>query len=901
MKSLLRFVVLFSVSLTVAEFGIAQGEAGGANGAGGKSNVLAALTAEEYTHPPNLIESLVLAPRHLNTSLSDLSPDGKLFLVARSGGMPRLADVGRPYYNLGGEMVDWQANRDRSMTTRGFVALELWDSSTGAKRNIEIPKDCRVGGASWSPDGGKVAFLANFKDASHIYVADVASGKSKRITKNPILGTLVSTFEWTAANKIACVVIPDGRGPEPKEAPVAVQPRVQLTDPSKNRFRTYPALLKTLHDQELLEYYSKGQLALIDANSGAITKVGKPTMIRSFDFAPDAKFARVTLMEKPFAYVVPASSFGSKEELWDDSGKALTELAKRPLNLGTGPADDPPAGPPQQQTGTKRNLAWRPDGKGMTYLEQEQPPRAGGTANPPDLSNTSNLSDEQGRGGGGRFGGGQGAAGAQTGPPRKYRVYQWLAPFGKDDAKVIYESDQRLSSVSYSADCQTLFMAETRDGNDVQFAVRLSEPTKKMVLTSNKTNAESLNNPGTLMTKDGLMGMRVVRTSSDGKKVFLQGTQYSDDPLKEAPRPFIDSVEIETGKKERVWQSSADMYETVSAVLDDDVTKLVINRQSPTMVPNAHLLTLSSAPPQGPDTADREPQTANLKQLTDNKDFHFDISTARRDRFQVTRPDGFKFWVEVRMPKYGSKFPAFFWFYPNEFTDQRAYDRGKRTFNKNTFPNFGASSKDFLVALGYAVVAPDCPIVGPTGRMNDSYIPDLKANLWATIDALDKKGYVDRDRLAIGGHSYGAFSTANAMVHTPYFKAGIAGDGAYNRLLTPGGFQTEQRQLWEGREMYLSTSPLLYAEQMTGALLMYHGMDDQNVGTFPINSERLFQALDNLGKTAALYMYPYEDHGQIAQETVLDQWARWVAWLEKYVLNAGKEEAKPATPPPSQG
>jgi dipeptidyl aminopeptidase/acylaminoacyl peptidase len=194
----------------------------------------------------------------------------------------------------------------------------------------------------------------------------------------------------------------------------------------------------------------------------------------------------------------------------------------------------------------------------------------------------------------------------------------------------------------------------------------------------------------------------------------------------------------------------------------------------------------------------------------------------------------------------------------------------------------------FFVRLGYAVVEPDAPIVGPQGQMNNNYVNDLRNDLAAAIDELDRRALIDRSRLAIGGHSYGAFSAVNAMVHTPFFKAGIAGDGAYNRTLTPIGFQTERRDLWEARDVYLGMSPFLYANNLTGALLMYHNLGDQNVGTDPTNSIRLYHALNGLGKTAALYLYPYEDHGPVAKETLLDLWARWGAWLDKYVKNAQK-------------
>jgi dipeptidyl aminopeptidase/acylaminoacyl peptidase len=231
-----------------------------------------------------------------------------------------------------------------------------------------------------------------------------------------------------------------------------------------------------------------------------------------------------------------------------------------------------------------------------------------------------------------------------------------------------------------------------------------------------------------------------------------------------------------------------------------------------------------------------------------------------------------------------------FWFYPREFTDQKSYDqRANQTVRMQTrsfrFERPSTRSMAMLTQLGYVVVEPDMPIVGETGRMNDNFVTDLRNGLWAVIDELDKRNLVDRDRLAIGGHSYGAFGTANALAHTPFFKAGIAGDGCYNRTLTPMSFQAERRYYWDARETYQSMSPLFYANQVNGALLMYHGAEDANTGTFPINSERMFQALDGLGKPTSMYMYPYEAHGPAAGETILDMWARWVAWLDHYVKN----------------
>jgi dipeptidyl aminopeptidase/acylaminoacyl peptidase len=233
-----------------------------------------------------------------------------------------------------------------------------------------------------------------------------------------------------------------------------------------------------------------------------------------------------------------------------------------------------------------------------------------------------------------------------------------------------------------------------------------------------------------------------------------------------------------------------------------------------------------------------------------------------------------------------------FWFYPSEYTSFEDYRRGVGSLAEESgpgrYPTFAPGSIQLFVLLGYAVVEPDSPIVGPEGRVNDNYVSDLRNNLTAVIDELDRRGIADRTKLAIGGHSYGGFSTMNAMVHTPFFKAGISGAGNSNRMLTPFSFQNERRDLWTAQDTYLEMSSMLNADKLTGALLLYHGMEDQNVGTNPINSERMFQALDGLGKTAALFMYPFEDHGQIAQETRLDMWARWTAWLDKYVKGPNK-------------
>ncbi|MCG9895385.1 MAG: prolyl oligopeptidase family serine peptidase [Fimbriimonadaceae bacterium] len=450
---------------------------------------------------------------------------------------------------------------------------------------------------------------------------------------------------------------------------------------------------------------------------------------------------------------------------------------------------------------------------------------------------------------------------------KKDSIRHWTAPFGEKDVKVLWESETDIASAQFTSDMASLLVRRTEKEETVFDLVPLAggEPVRVFAFKPGDFYA----NPGDFVTLPGPKTGRVVLRDSEGR-FLLSGTQYDKDPVKNPPRPFLDRVKIGAEKPERIWQSPADAFETAT-VMDDSVQTLLITRQTATETPNSHMLTLAGK---------------SSRQLTFNKDLLPEVTQLRRERIQITRADGFKFWTEVIMPRFainGVGRKAFFWFYPSEVVDQKSYDDGERTLNLNAFRRTTPNSAQLLALLGYVVVLPDCPIVGPSDRPNDTYPLQLRNNLWAVVDELDRRELIDRRYLAIGGHSYGAFSTAHAMIQTPFFKAGIAGAGNYNRTLTPFGFQREQRKLWDNAGMYVEMSPIMRADQLTGALLMYHGADDQNVGTFPINSLRMFDALEALGKTASLYVYPGEDHGQIALETRLDMWARWIAWLEKYV------------------
>ncbi|MEI6669393.1 MAG: prolyl oligopeptidase family serine peptidase [Acidobacteriota bacterium] len=875
------------------------------------------LAQETYATPPAELAPAVLAPRWQNVTLSNVNQDKSWFLNQIGDGQVPMATFSKPFHELGGVFVDFKANRARSLTISSSVGIQITSASDGTKKTIQTPPNARISNAAWSPDGKGIAYYAHTDDATHIWITDVATNKARQVTTTPVLATLVTSFEFTDdSRQITAVVIPDGRKTMPAPPTAPSGPEVKVSEGTeRNRLRTFPSLMSTPYDYALLEWHATGQLVMIDVQAPIpaaakgkpvvakhIRKIGPPAMIRAIDASPDGKFVRVTTITRQFSYIVPVSSFGQVEEIWDADGKVIAKVTDRPLDLGTQDATAPDPSEPATGRGSqagKREIAWRADNQGLTYLEQEPAP-AGGAAG-------------SGRAGGGRAGrGGAGAAasadqagggGRGQAAQRKDRLYQWAPPFAEKGAKAIFENSTRMNGVRYSTDMQIIFFRETAGQNTVEVAVNLKEPDPRYTLARFRTDDPAVN-PGTLVsTRSGGGGRGAaggaggrgagggsgpVMMTPDGTGVYYQGTAYDKNPEQVGPKAFIDRVTIKNGDKKRVFEGdNKDAFESVATVIDPEAGRFVTERQSPTQAPQFFLA-----------------EGAARKQLTENKDLFPDLTGAPKYRVMIERADGIKFPIFVVMPpdwKPGSpKPPALFWLYPVEFPDQDAIDRPDRTFNKNAFQTFGTRSMQMFARLGYAVVVDSpggqsrlgLPIVGTANQQNNNYVNDLRNSLSAMIDELDRRGLVDRARLAIGGHSYGAFTAVNAMVHTPFFKAGIAGDGAYNRTLTPIGFQSERRDLWEAPNVYLGMSPFLYANNLTGALLMYHNLADQNVGTDPTNSIRLHHALNGLGKTSALYLYPYEDHGPVARETLLDLWARWAAWLDKYVKNPVKVEKK---------
>lgn len=848
----------------------AQNQVAPTTGAGTPPGSKGELLADEgYVTPPEAIAKLVTAPRDRTVSFTNPSPGARqYFMRPLSDGLPQLKYVGKAHHNLGGFQVDQLGNRERALTMRSSVGFEVTEWSTGKKVTVSAPTGARVAAPAWSPDGKEIAFFALYDDATQLWVADAATGKARAVSPRTVLATGVTAPEWTAdGQSLLTVLVPDGRGPEPKEPVLATGPMVRMNEGGKLKTRTYADLVMTPFEKELVAYHMNGQLAVVNTKTRAVKKIGAPGYIRGIDASPDGQYFKVTFVEKPFSYVLQVNEYGTRDVVLDAAGAVVREVAKRPMRTGDDPADGPARGRATVDT-SKRDIKWHPAG-GLLYLQVASARRTGGNG----AANTASAARMD----------------SAAAPRRNDRVMHWKAPFDSTSASALYETANRITATRFNDAGTILFVTEQGTAGTFEQAVFLTENNTKYTVITPRRGADTTQvrggfggrNADGLVSRPGRTGAPVVIVSTDGKFVFRIGT--APDTAK-AQNTWVEKIEIKTGSIARLYESDASLVETISAPLDDDFTRVVIQRESATMVPQSYALTLANK---------------QVKQLTSNVDVMPELSAAVKKTVIARRADGYQFNVKVTLPagyKDGTRLPAMFWFYPYEYDNQAGYDRAaaQNAARERRFPTYGPRSLAFLVTQGYAVVEPDAPIFASEGQLpNDNYVVDLRNNLSAIIDALDTLAIIDRHRLGLGGHSYGAFSTVNAMVHTPFFKAGIAGDGAYNRTLTPNGFQSERRDLWQGRQTYLEMSPFLYADQLNGALLMYHSTEDQNVGTDPINSVRMYHALMGLGKTTSLYMYPYEDHGPIARETVLDQWGRWVAWLDKYVKNANAPK-KPA-------
>ncbi|MEX2465323.1 MAG: prolyl oligopeptidase family serine peptidase [Gemmatimonadota bacterium] len=794
--------------------------------------------AAQYVLPPVEVREILETDKNYAT-LEYASPDRTHFLVPHVNELSTLELMSRETYRLAELELRPRTNRHWHLDTWGIDGFRFYSLAERSYVDVDLPAGTFASDFTWSPDGIRIAFLAHLPSHTEVWTAEASTGRARSLSDLPVMATLAtgsggqgreasSMLQWTPEGTVLTLLVPPERGAEPARDPVPDGPIVRRTRPEPTRSPTYPNLLEDAHDEMLFEYHTTSQLA--ELGGGEPRMLGQPRMYESISLSVDGRHLMATFVERPFSYITSYRGFPRETAVLDREGSVVATLEEVPLREGRGgdgDGDDP------------RDFAWRPDGAGLSYLARA--PRADGEVE--------EAADSA----------------------RPDRVHLLTEPFDLEASVVVAESDDPISDVTYSRDGRHAFAEVRRDGQPALAYWPLSGDASRRILVDFHETDDATALPGTLVTERTHNGLEYAALSSDGAATFVSGPGYAEDFR---PTPFVDRLRLSDGAATRIFQGSKDRWERPLVTLDDDRTRMVVSRESVSEFPNSYLWENGSWGPN----------------LTNNVDPFPEITAARRIDFSFERRDGLEVQGRVSMPvdwREGDEpVPAIFWTYPREYEQPAEYeDAAVRSRNHNEFTHMSwLRWSDIWLAAGYALVYPDIPIVGE--NYNDTYIASLVDAMYGAIRAVDGLGIVDVDRIGHGGHSYGAFATANILANAPFFKAGIAGDGAYNRSLTPDGFQAERRSIWEAPHTYIEMSPFFRADQIETPLLMYHGGDDNNTGTFPVQSRRLISALTILGKDAVLFEYPYESHTPRSMENKLDMWARFIEWFDEHVKDA---------------
>jgi len=767
------------------------------------------------------------------------SIDGK---VERQLQVPAGGRLGSTAWSVSGNELAY------TTISNGDMSLEILDLATGRTRHVTASGlSGKIRDLDWSRDGKHLAFTVTRPSGTAVMVADVATASARRVTAQSLnfttaRGNIVDDpgCNWLNGKApLVCRLWPANRKAAPVTSEIPTGVIVQESYGRSAPARTYEYLLQGPGDEALFDYYFTDQLSLIGVD-GKITPIGPAGIHTRATPSPDGKYLLVETVQRPYSYQVPMDVFPSRTEVWDLNGKVLREIRNSHV------AEEAPSARDAVVPGI-RNVNWRPDAPATLVMVEAL-----------DKGNPRNT------------------------VPKRDQVSLLSAPFA-GAATPFIQTEYRYGVITW-IDPKTAFLVDrlSRGARQRLWMIDPSAPnggTPKLVW--DRSAEDRYSNPGALVTVlDPATERFVPLRSSDGKSLYLRG----DGASSEGDRPFIDRFDIATGKTERLWQSSAPNYEQVLQVVDPDATRIITQRESPTDPPNIFV---------------RDLRNKSVTQVTKVGDPAPYFANVKSELITYTRPDGVKLSATLYLPpgydKSKGRLPFFFWAYPREF--QSADAASQLAGSPYQFKRPGRQNYLMLLMHGYGVLdGPTMPIVGVSGKEpNDSYIEQLVASAQAAVDKIVDMGIADRDRVAIGGHSYGAFMTVNLLAHSDIFRTGIAESGAYNRTLTPFGFQAEPRTYWEAPEVYNAMSPFNYANKIKAPVLLIHGQRDDNSGTFPIQSERLFAAIKGNGGNVRYVQLPLEPHGYTSVETQRHLLWEYINWLDKYVKNAPPRAATSAT------
>jgi dipeptidyl aminopeptidase/acylaminoacyl peptidase len=751
-----------------------------------------------------------------------LSPSKQVMALVWRRPYPTIAELAQPMLRLAGARINPKNNGPQRATQ--IYAITFKKIADGSEIKVMVPPKANLSDVRFSPDGSHLSFQNRKDDRIELWVADTATGRAKLLSGTDRLNAAMGDpCDWLEDNAtLVCELVPAGRGPAPSAPTVPMGPNIQENYGKAAPAATFEDMLKTAHDEALFEYYFTSQLAAINVNSGRKTLIGRPAIFGAVTPSPSGEYLLVSRIKRPFSHLIPGNGFPEDVEVWNRGGELVRKIADVPSREGV-PLNGVPAGP--------RGYRWRPDQQ-ATVLWTEA--LDGG-----DLKNK---------------------------VPFRDKVMSLAAPF-KDAPTEVAKTEWRVAGLSFTE--KGIGLLSEADRVTRRIRTWILEPGVAPRKLWDRRQEAAYENPGSpVMRRDnGGGGGNVIMQTGD--YIFLTGQGASP----EGDRPFIDRLNLKTLVTNRLFRSDAKAYETIVAPLNEEAKILLTRYETPTDPPNYYVRDLNGN---------------SKRAVTEFKDPQPQLRGVTHQFVTYQRKDGVKLSATLYLPpgyKPGQRLPVIMWAYPREFGDPDS--ASQITGSPNRFTIVSGYSHLFLLLSGYAIFDnPTMPIVGPGETANDHYVDQLVASAEAAIDKVFEMGVGDRERIGVGGHSYGAFMTANLLAHSRLFRAGFAESGAYNRSLTPFGFQSERRTFWEVPDLYAKMSPFWYANQIKDPILLMHGEADDNSGTFPIQSERFYMALKGQGATVRYVTLPFEAHGYAGRETLLHILAERINWFDKYVKNA---------------
>ncbi|WP_264547984.1 prolyl oligopeptidase family serine peptidase [Flavobacterium sp. N2820] len=783
---------------------------------------------ENLTYQKPSAEILALADYERAPSVS-MDSKKEYMLLSYRNTYKTLEDLSQEEMRLGGLRINPITNISSTVTY--INNLKIRKIKDKVEMQVSgLPKNALITNVSWSPNEQKIAFTNTTLTGVELWIIDVVSASAKKITTDNLNANLGSPYNWMKDNETLLVKI------LPKNRPALIDsekdlpkgPTVSVSDGSKSQNRTYQDLLKNKTDEANFDALVTSELYKISI-SGNATLFKSAAIYAGESFSPDGNYLMLTTIQKPYSYIVPLSRFPQKSVVYDLNGKEIKLVNEVPLT------EIMPKGFSSVRTG-RRNMNWRADQPATLYFVEA-------------------------------------LDGGNQAKPAEFRdeVFVWEAPFSSNPTSLI-KTKQRYAGIMWANEKIAIVADSWYDTRNTKaYLFNPSNLTIAPKIIEDRNSQDIYSDPGNFEMIKNKFGRYVIAVENN--KGYLMGAGFT----KDGQFPFIDEYDFTTLQKKRLYTSKMkDKKEDLLSIEDFKKGDVLVMIQSKNEYPNYYFRNIKS--------------NNKLTPITSFKNPFESIKNVHKEVIKYKRKDGVELSGTLYLPVgydkvKKEKLPLLIWAYPAEYKDKNSAGQNDKNPNEFTFPNYG--SFIYWVTKGYVVLDDAAfPIIGEgTTEPNDTFIPQLVANAEAAIDAVDKLGYINRKKVAIGGHSYGAFMTANLLTHSNLFACGIARSGAYNRTLTPFGFQSEQRNYWDVPEIYNTMSPFMNADKMKTPLLLTHGEADNNPGTFTLQTERYFQALKNLGAPVRMVILPKESHGYAAKDNILHLLWEQDQFLEKYLKN----------------